>query len=162
MRAFSQRTHAEAKFVEQKHLKVLSSPLRTSGRLIYIAPDRLEKLTLRPNRELLLVAGDAVTFERVDGKRRTLRLQDYPALWGFIDSIRGTMAGDLEALQRFYAVMLQGPEDNWQLVLTPRVQVMRAAVSEIVIHGTQARIVSVEVTEARGDRSVMQVREAGP
>lgn len=162
MQAFSERTHAEARFVEQKHLKVLSSPLRTSGRLIYIAPDRLEKLTLQPQRELLLVAGDTVTIERADGKRRTLRLQDYPALWGFIDSIRGTMAGDLGALQRFYAVSLTGPEHGWELVLTPRVQVMRAVVKEIAIRGAGARITSVAVTQAQGDRSVMQVHEAGP
>jgi len=162
MHALSARTHAEAKFVERKYLKVLEEPLQTSGRLIYVAPDRLEKLTLKPKRELLLVSGDMVSIERAGEREpRALRLHDYPALWGFIDSIRGTLAGDLDALQRFYAVELEGSAERWELLLTPRVQVMRSVVKRIVIRGTQERVRSIEVTEAGGDRSIMQVDEAG-
>jgi hypothetical protein len=162
MQMLSGRTYAEASFVERKYLKVLETPLQTSGRLMYIAPDRLEKLTLKPKRELLLVNGDTVTIERAgDSHPRTLRLQTHPALWGFIDSIRGTLAGDLEALQRLYAIDLNGSEQNWEMVLTPRVQMMRSVVKQIAIRGSEARIRSIEITEARGDRSIMQVDEAG-
>ncbi|HWQ40122.1 MAG TPA: LolA-related protein [Burkholderiales bacterium] len=161
MQALAARPHAQARFVERRYLKVLDAPLEVTGRLVYAAPDRLEKHMLTPKRETLRVVGDRVTIEGTDRvKVRTLRLQDHPALWGFVQSVRATLAGDLPALERFYAVELHGTRARWELVLAPRVQVMRALVDVIRIRGSEARIRTVEVVEARGDRAVMQIREA--
>ena len=42
-------------------------------------------------------------------------LQDYPVLWAFVESIRSTLAGDLQSLNRFYRVELDGSERDWRL-----------------------------------------------
>ncbi len=159
MQALGGRDAGHARFVEKKYLAVLDRPLEQRGELSY-APGRLEKLTLSPKRERMLIVGDTLIMEFADRPRpRKLRLQDHPALWGFVESLRATLTGDLATLQRFYAARLEGPREGWTLTLQPRVQAMRAVVEVIRIDGSGGRIERVEVVEALGDRSVMQVFE---
>lgn len=161
MLAMGQRSVGHARFIEKKYLAVLDEPIEQRGELTY-APGRLEKLTLSPKRERVLIDGDALTIETENRKKpRRLRLQSYPVLWGFVESMRATLTGDLATLQHFYAVQLNGPRHDWELVLAPRVQALRAVVELIRIRGNEGRIEIIEVNEALGDRTVMQVFEAG-
>ena len=163
MQGLSEVRQSRARFVEKKYLKVLKSPIELSGTLTYTRPGRLEKRTLKPKPEALVVDGDRLTIENPARKqRRVLKLQDYPALWGFVESIRATLAGDLKALERFYRVELEGAEARWQLYLVPRERSMNEVISLVRIDGKHARIDTIEIQEARGDRSVMKIREESP
>jgi outer membrane lipoprotein-sorting protein len=160
MQQLSAVEQSQAHFVERKYLRVLTEPLELSGTLIYTRPGRLEKRTLKPKPETLTVNGDSVVMENpARNERRVLRLQDYPVLWGFIESIRATLGGDIKALERFYRVELEGAPAQWRLYLVPRERSMNEVISLIRIDGSQARIDRIEVQEARGDRSVMDIRE---
>lgn len=147
---------AKGTFVEKKYLKLLNAPLETSGRLIYTAPHRLEKLTLAPKPESMVVDQDTLTLE-MRGRKRSLQIQDYPVLWAFVESIRGTLKGDLSALQQFYKVKLDGARETWQLQLQPTEKKMVSLIQSIVIGGSKNQINSIEIVEADGDRSVMTV-----
>lgn len=160
MQQLSAVEHSQARFVERKYLRVLTEPLELSGTLTYTRPGQLEKRTLKPKPETLTVDGDRLVMENpARNERRVLRLQDYPVLWGFIESIRATLGGDIEALERFYRVELEGNPAQWRLFLVPRSRSMNEVISLIRIDGSQARIDRIEVQEARGDRSVMDIRE---
>jgi outer membrane lipoprotein-sorting protein len=129
-----------------------------SGTLVYMAPDRLERNTLLPKPESMVVDRDTLTLESKGGQqRRTLALHDYPAIWAFVESIRGTLAGDRQSLDRFYRVTLEGKADRWRLLLTPTEPAMQALVSSIRIDGGGSRIDRIEIYEADGDYSVMTV-----
>ena len=163
MRELSEVEHSQARFVERKYLKVLKAPLELSGTLTYTRPGRLEKRTLKPRPEILTVAGDKLTLENpARNERRVLNLQDYPDLWGFIESLRATLGGDIKMLERFYRVELEGGPAKWQLYLAPRDRRMNAVISLIRVDGSQAHIDVIEVQEARGDRSVMRIVEDVP
>ena len=160
MQRFAQVKSAKGKFVERKHLRILSAPLESSGTLVYTAPGHLEKQTLTPKPESLVLDGDTLTFEdKTRNRRRTLRLQEYPVIWAFVESIRSTLAGDLRGLNRFYRVGLEGSETDWRLTLDPRDPAIERMVSQIRIAGSRTSIRSVETTEAEGDRSVMTITE---
>jgi outer membrane lipoprotein carrier protein LolA len=149
---------AKARFVERKHLAILTAPLESSGTLTYVAPDRLEKHTLSPRSESLLLERDRLTLESGEPKRRrTIRLEDYPAVGIFVESIRSTLAGDLALLNRLYQVALEGDERRWRLVLRPGDPKMQEMVREIRIGGSRNWIGSIEVLEPGGDRSVMTI-----
>jgi hypothetical protein len=152
---------ARARFVERKYLKVLKSPLEAAGTLEYDAPDRLVKRTLEPKPETLTVEGARLVIES-QGRRRTLRLEDYPVLWAFVESFRSTLKGDVAVLQRFYRVTLEGGPQRWQLALTPRDPKMSTLIESILIGGGGGRISRIEIREAQGDRSVMTVLEDAP
>jgi hypothetical protein len=120
MRELSSVRSARAHFTEKRFLKMLDRPIESSGTLAYEAPSRLEKLTLVPKRELMLVEQDKVTLETgPTPKRRILSMSEYPALRAFVESIRSTLAGDQATLERFYKVDFGGDPDRWRLKLQP-------------------------------------------
>jgi hypothetical protein len=149
---------SQAQFTEQKYMKVLKKPVESSGTLIYEAPDRMIKRTLKPKPETMTVDADRLILER-QGRTRALRLQDYPTLWAFIESIRSTLKGDLSALQRFYHVELSGGPQHWSLAMKPKDAKMSRVISSVEIAGTQGKIRTVKVEETQGDHSVMTITE---
>lgn len=163
MHDLAQVKSAKARYVERKYLGILNTPLESSGTLIYIAPSRLEKRTLAPRRESLVLEGSELTIEGGEGnRRRTLNLRDYPLIRAFVESIRSTLAGDLPTLTHFYQIELDGGERQWRLTLKPSEPEMQEVVSEIRISGEFASINAVETIETNGDRSVMTVMSEGP
>lgn len=157
MALFAGKTAGEARFVERKYLAVLDQPVESSGILRYRAPDHLERETVEPRRESLIVDGDTLTLERGD-QRHVVRLSDYPQVAPFVDSIRATLAGDRKALEQAYALYLSGTLQGWKLALLPKDPQMAAAVLRITLSGREGELREVEILQADGDRSVMTIR----
>lgn len=156
MQGLAQNKSGRATFVEKKYIAVLDKPVESSGELLYTAPDRLEKRTLKPKPESMLIESGTLTVER--GKRTmTLRIQDYPELAAFTESIRGTLAGDVAALKRIYNLDLEGTEERWTLTLRPVETKMLNVVQRIRIGGTRAEVKTIEIEQADKDRSVMVI-----
>jgi hypothetical protein len=155
---------AKVRFVEHKHLSILNAPLEFSGTLVYVAPDRLEKHTLKPRPETLVLDHDVLTVEDKErNRRRTFVLQDYPVVWASVESIRSTLAGDLATLTRFYEMKLEGSERRWRLTLRPLDTKVQELVSEIRLAGDGNWVNAVEIIEPGGNRSVMTVtRDSDP
>ena len=159
MQSLARNTSGRATFTEQKFIALLDKPVLSSGELLYTAPDRLEKRTLKPKPETLVLDHDTVTVER--GKRQyVLRVKDYPELGVFVESIRGTLAGDRASLERLYQLTLEGSEARWTLVLRPLNPKMLAVVQRITMQGERAELHSIEVEQADKDRSVMLIDNA--
>ena len=159
MQSLAQIKSSKAKFVERKHLRILNAPLELSGTLLYSAPARLEKRTLQPKPELLVLDGDTLTVEDARKRRRVLTLQQYPVVWTFVEAIRGTLAGDLQSLRRFYRVRLDGTERDWRLTLEPLEANVQRFVSQIRLAGDGNVVRTIEILEAEGDRSIMTISE---
>lgn len=156
MQGLAKNKSGRASFVEKKYIALLEAPVESSGELLYTAPDRLEKRTLKPRPESLLIEGGSLTVER--GKRRmVLRLQDYPELVAFTESIRGTLAGDMVALRRVYNLDLDGSEERWTLTLRPIETKMLEVVQRIRIAGSHADVRTIEIEQTDKDRSVMVI-----
>lgn len=141
-------------FTEEKRLELLDQRLRISGTLEYRAPDYLKREVVQPAPEIIEARGQVVTVQR-GGKSRQLQLQDYPPLKAYIESFRATLAGDLETLERYYSLELQGSAERWALLLKPRQDEMAAYISEIELRGGGGRLASIKTLETNGDRSVM-------
>lgn len=162
LEGFAQKGAARASFIERKTVRVLERPLVSSGELRFEPPDRLEKRTLRPREELMRLEGSRLTLER--GERRlSLDLRSHPEAAAFVESIRGTLAGDREALERVYRLGLEGSAASWALTLTPRDPAMAALVRRVRIAGRHAEVSVIEIEHANGDRTLMSVqRLPGP
>ncbi|EYS85612.1 acyltransferase [Cupriavidus sp. SK-4] len=160
MSTLAQRKSGRVLFTETKYMAIVDKPVQSTGELLFTAPDHLEKRTLSPKAENLVLDGDMLTVER-DGKRYTMPLQNYPELAAFIESIRGTLAGNRQTLERYYKLGLEGRASRWTLTLTPADSRMAAVVSQVRIDGSQDALDRVEIRQADGDRSVMKIRPAG-
>lgn len=156
MQALAQAKPGRAAFVEKKYIAMLDRPVESSGELGYTAPDRLEKITVKPRPERMLVEGDTLTIER--GKQRhSVKMQEYPELVAFIDSIRGTLAGDRRVLERSFRLKLEGGAERWTLQLTPSDIAVGRNVHLIRIAGVQDEVRGMEIIQTDGDRSVMTI-----
>jgi outer membrane lipoprotein-sorting protein len=158
MHGLAQVKKSKATFVERKFISILKTPLEYSGTLIYNAPGHLEKYTLLPKSESLVLDQNNLVMQSGDAhQKRTLSLQDYPAIWAFVESFRSTLAGDIGTLNRFYHVTLEGHPKQWLLILRPVDAQMKNLVSEIRINGSLEQISTIETRESGGDYSVMSI-----
>lgn len=145
-----------ALFTEKKYIALLDKPVVSSGEMRYVAPDYLEKRTLKPRAETMILDRDQISLER--GKQKfTLRLREQPEVLAFVASIRGTLAGDRAALEQNYALFLSGNRDNWTLNLSPSNPRIAELVTRITIGGSRQQVRSVEYLQADGDRAVMSI-----
>ena len=156
MQALATTADGRATFTEKKFLSVLERPVESSGELRYVAPDRLEKRTIAPSPETMLVEGDTLTIER-GRQKHTVRMQEYPELAGFIDSIRGTLGGDRKALERVFRLTLEGDARRWTLMLFPTDARLARSVHLVRIGGARGQVGSIEIIQTDGDRSVMTI-----
>ena len=158
MDTLAQTKSARATFVEKKNIALLDKPVESSGELLYTAPDRLEKRTLKPKPESMVINGGELLIERGRQKHQ-LQLQAYPELAAFIDSIRGTLAGDRNALERSYRLSLEGNAERWVLQLQPLEPKMLAVIQRIRITGARNQVRSIDITQADGDSSTMTIEQ---
>lgn len=157
MQILAQTRSDNAVFSEKKYVAILDKPVESSGELLYRAPDRLEKRTLKPRPESMILDRGVLVIERGRQTHR-LELQTYPELAAFVDSIRGTLAGDRRALEQSFRLSLEGSAESWQLELTPIGEKMQSVISKILIAGSRDAVRSIETDQADGDRSVMMIK----
>jgi outer membrane lipoprotein-sorting protein len=156
MRGLAQIHSGHASFVEKKSIAMLDKPVESSGELFYTAPDHLEKRTIKPKPESMILDHGTLVIER-GRQKHGLQLQDYPELAAFIDSIRGTLAGDRNALELNYRMSLDGTVEHWTLQLLPKDEKMQAVVKRIRIAGVRNAVRSIEITQTDGDSSLMLI-----
>lgn len=158
MAGLAKHPQGAATFTEKKFISILEQPIESYGELLFIAPARLEKRTLKPKPETLVLDGDILTVER--GRRKhVLQLRDYPEVAAMIESIRATLAGDRPALERAYHLGLDGSHERWTLVLTPLDPKVGAVIARIRMEGAKDVVRSVEILQADGDRSLMTIEK---
>jgi len=158
MRGLAQIRSDHASFVEKKFIAMLDKPVESSGELFYTAPDHLEKRTIKPKPESMILDHGTLVIERGRQVHR-LQSQDYPELAAFIDSVRGTLAGDRKALERNYRLSLDGTVERWTLQLLPLDEKMQAVVKRIRVAGVRDTVRSIEITQADGDSSLMLIEK---
>jgi hypothetical protein len=144
LRQVATTAHGHATFIEQQHLAV------------FIAPNHLEKKTVRPTFENLVVDNDMLTITR--GRQvHSVSLQAYPQLAIFINSMRATLAGDRATLESAYETELSFRQTAWLLTLSPRDKKLAKVIKKIQLSGEYGLLKRVEMMRADGDWSVMDI-----
>lgn len=157
MQILSRNKSGQAAFVEKKYIGIIDKPVLSSGELSFKAPDRLEKRTLKPRPESLILEGDKLTLSQFEKRPISINLQDQPEVASIVGSIRGTLLGDLTALEKNFQLALSGTEHQWKLDLIPMQNGAAKLISRISIQGNAADIHSILLEQADGDRSEMQI-----
>ena len=156
LKMLSEHRHGHVAFTEVQQLSILDQPLHSSGELLYDAPDRLEKRTLEPRAEDLLLENGVLTVDR-NHRRHSVALRDFPQALPFVESLRATLAGDRTALERYFAVHFLGDLEHWTLELTPAEATVRRSVRRILIAGEHDRIRTVKIDQSDGDSSMLTI-----
>jgi len=150
------RRHGHVTFTEVQQLAMLDRPLESSGELLYEAPDRLEKRTLKPKAQTLILEHGVLTARR-GHRTHVMELRDYPQVVPFVESIRATLAGARAALARYFRVQFDGTLGAWTLLLVPVDTTLAGAVKDIRIEGERDAVRTVEIRQSDGDRSLLSI-----
>lgn len=147
----------QADFTDVRRIRFLQDPLTSTGRLVYLRPDRLRMDTLTPSRQSVVVAGDRVTVHHHDLDRRDrMDLDADRTARAVVQSILRVMGGRFDALEADYACTAAPSEDGWRLALTPRNEPISRAIDRIEVDlGDDRLIRRVVLHEIGGDSSTM-------
>ncbi len=163
MQEFSRVNYARLDFVETKQSIFLIIDTVVKGSMEYRAPDYIEKNTVSPLVEQVVIDGDSMVIRRTvaAGKSDTMVLtrsysiQSHPLLKATIENIRAILAGNAAMLAKNYILHLQGVRQAWQLSLVPKSKDILDYIASIYLTGAGARIKQVVTTQADGDESTI-------
>jgi hypothetical protein len=147
---------SDATFEETRHIAALTAPVVRRGSLHYARPATLEMIVETPIRERVRVSGKSLKIEGPNGTR-DIRLAEAPIVAAWIESVRATLAGDANALGRYFIVRTSGDSSRWMLTMTPLDAELSSVVSSVTISGAGPQITQIEVDESSGDRSITVV-----
>ncbi len=157
MKRLAAEPGTKVEYREQKFSSLLATPVESTGTLSYQRPDVVEKNVATPRAERYRIAGDTLSVTRA-GKERRIPLSSQPLLAAFAASLRGVLAGDEKQLREYFRLAANGTEAEWQLELTPIDDEVARVVERVAITGRAGKVATIEVREAGGDRSLLQVR----
>lgn len=155
-RLLGQVERVELDYTESVELDLIEILLTTRGRLIFQAPDRIERIS--EGGEGFRLVGDALQLIRDAQVVRQLSVADIPPLAQTIGALRATFAGDVPYLRDLFKVTYRPAEDHWRLDLTPKAGPFSSALKRIRIRGNGDLIESIELHESDGDRRILELR----
>lgn len=142
----------QAVFHEERRQLLLKDPIELSGTLRFQAPDRLEKHTVTPHREDLIVDGDWVTVSLPERNiNARLKITDDPVVYGLLFSLRAVLNGDVAALEEQFFVEGWGDAAAWTIRLRPRAGALADRVQTVKMAGSAGWISRIEMWETSGD-----------
>jgi len=150
-------------FEEATYSSLLTEPLKVRGQLRFTPPSKMEKVITDPYRERYMIDGDRVSFESERKQvKRTVSLEDYPALRSFVDAFRASFTGDAVRLRQVYEVTIGGNRHAWTLLLRPREAEGQSVLDYILFTGSDGLVATIAIRAPDGDRSVMTLRRGSP
>lgn len=157
-----QRSHGVvAEFVEEKHISMLTEPLRSHGTLYFAPPGDLLRVTDVPSATRMLLTGDEVRY-RDEAGHDDFDLSTNPMARQFVENFLALFAGDLRQLRERYEVAAKIEGDEWKLDLRPRSAPFNRLVERVVLQGSGRLLGSIEMLEKDGDLTVTRIIEMDP
>jgi hypothetical protein len=155
----------EARFEEEKHVALLSSPLVSRGRIYFAPPSTLLRRVESPARADVLLTPAGVRL-RQGGHEEVIDLRARPDVRPLVESMLWIFRGDRAALEGAFHVeyrRLEGADaGRWRLSLRPRGAPLDRLIAELSLEGRGFAVERIEVRETSGDRTVTRILEADP
>lgn len=141
------------KFSEDKRVALLARPLKSTGMIYFDRAKGVVRQASTPKAGEVVVTKDAVRIR--DGRRvETIPLAKSRELRAFATVFPTVLRGDRAELESSFEIGLFGSERGWwALAFTPRSEALRAMITRVLVFGHGTDIVSLQVSEASGDRT---------
>ena len=140
------------RFVQERHLGGLASPLRSEGSFLLAAGRGLIWRGEKPFATVVVITPAGI-LQTVNGAEvQRLPASRLPFLARFYDMLSGALSGDWSTLSHDFTVTRSAEGDHWTIVLTPARADDPAAAQLKSITVTGAKFVDgVEIRRANGD-----------
>lgn len=147
----------ELRFHETRESPWLSAAVESSGSLKSSAT-MLEKRVEQPRRETWRILDDRMQLT-VPGSTdvKQFLFSQAPAVAALANALRQVMAGDLQALEKDFALAPGGDERLWTLQLTPRRADIARFLKQLELQGTGVHLQVIVILESQGDRTTTRL-----
>lgn len=152
MAGMAQTSGVMASFLERKEIALLSEPIESRGRLVFVPPDHLVRTTDSPSRSRLVIAGERFAFRDAAGGD-AVDLSANPLAREFVDNFIVLFNGDLPKLRERYEPAFSAAGATWSLALRPRHRPLADLIERITLEGSGAQLRRMEMLERDGDRT---------
>jgi hypothetical protein len=149
-----------AKFEEEKKIRILQRPLRSSGELIYLPDKGLYRRLTAPFKQELLITRTHLQQRDHHGRIEILTLDQLPLAKAIVDGLLMVFSGSLEAAQANFEGYFSSVNHHWKLGLKPRHSTMAQIISCLLIEGENEHALRLLIHEANGDLTVDQFIES--
>lgn len=157
-----------ADFAEEKTIKVLKRPLRSSGTLVFCGGAGLYRSSSEPFVQELLVTSEGIAQRDANGRIEKMDVDKQPLAKGFIDAFLLVFSGDDKALAAEFELYFDGDEKAWSMGFVPKKKPLSRFIASLVVTGKGAALENLLVSEVNGDRTltrfsnVLTTRELTP
>jgi hypothetical protein len=142
------KTHMQGTFTQERHISVLSMPLRSSGEFNFDKTNGLIWQTLSPINNTVKINRDQGVLAGSTAKGFTA----VPSSQILAEIFLGVFSGDLASLEQLFAIEPLAVNSGWRIKLTPTVAAMKEYIEVIYLNGEQ-EINAINLHERNGDRS---------
>lgn len=156
---FAKMNGLEAQFTEEKHLALLALPLQSKGMLYFLRPGYLARIVEAPEPSTLTITPEQLRMQNRDGVE-VIDLRRSDKMRTFITALVHVFAGAETELRKSFTIAFTQDAKNaraWTLTLTPRSKPLDQMMRALVLHGEGEAVVSIEVHEPNGDRTVTTI-----
>src|SRR4030065_523993 len=156
----------QARFIQNKSMKILSKPLVSEGRFYYVAPDSFRWEYLKPLKSIVIThKGETKRYISSGGKMIEDKTGGVQAMKLVLNEITAWMSGKFDQNPSFTAVLKEGAYT--QLILTPVGKSMAGMIEKIIITISKkdkavksVKIIESESSLTRIDFSATEINKA--
>lgn len=153
LRPFQKLVGFQVDFVEEKFIALLTKPLINRGRIFFMAPDSLVRQVNAPVPGAVWLRQGQLWVRDGHGERKL----DVGA-WGpanvLMNSFLYVLRGDVENLNKHFALQLSCESAQWSLQLVPKDAALLKLLKHLRIQGRNDAPEVLEMLDGAGDRSV--------
>jgi Outer membrane lipoprotein carrier protein LolA-like len=142
-----------AEFREVKVMALLDAPLETKGKLYFVPPDKLARVTSAPAATRLVLDGKRMRFEDETGAS-DVDLAENPVARQFAENLIVLWRGDRAALEAIYQLDFHADGATWTLGLRPSGAPLDRFITSLRLSGDGQTMREMELIETDGDRTL--------
>lgn len=139
----------EGRFVQQKHIAVLPAPLNSTGRFQFTQGKGVVWEVLTPVQNKVALTPKGISFgddQSASQAARQAGIEEVAKIF------MGVIAGELDTLKDYFAVVASGDSRKWTLRLTPHSANLAAYIKRIELQGGEVTE-QLDIFEANGDHT---------
>lgn len=156
LKQFARQQQSTVDFNEEKYTSFLKQPIKSSGNLQFIAPDKLNKFIKEPEEISHKITGNELEIKH-NKKTHVISLNDHPEFSIILRSIISLLSGNHEALRKDFKISFESKASTWTIILTPHDSYISEYVESIKMFGDKNKLTKIIVTEPNNDHSITHI-----
>jgi hypothetical protein len=148
----------KANFYQEKSIKALRRPLKSSGTFLFANGQGVFWHTQKPFDTRFIISDAGIYQKSEDAKPFRIEAAKQPMIAEFNHIFAALFRGDREALEAQFQVHFTGDDQVWQLGLIPKNKMMRKVIEKLVVCGGDT-VETIHFFESGGNRTLIALSE---